>query len=89
MIILDTANGAGSQGIKPFLVESYVNKYLDVKVINDNDFANMNNNCGSEHVQKERKKPLNLDSFLLESDHTAIGAASFLSLDGDADRIVY
>jgi len=45
------------------------------------DFARLNEGCGAEHVQKERKAPAGAPALPR--------GARMASLDGDADRIVY
>eukprot|EP01080_Neovahlkampfia_damariscottae_P011298 gene11298-4109_t len=71
---IDCAFGVGAVVLKE------LQKYLPnrFELLNDDisRTENLNKNCGAEHVQKEKKKPLNFKNCV----------ASF---DGDGDRIVY
>ncbi len=73
-IVMDCANGAASE-IAPKLFKRFVS---DVVAINDNpDGKNINENCGSLHIEKLQKKVL--------EEKADFGVA----FDGDADRSLF
>lgn len=79
-ILIDCANGIGGYHAKN--IAKLVGELLQVNVINA-DYTNyeyLNNNCGAEHVHKEKKVPIN---------YPKEGVVKNLSFDGDVDRIVY
>ena len=86
--MLDASNGIGGLQIKP-LIEKYIAKHLKIHLINESDTQYLNDKCGSEYVQKEKKQPRNLENILIHLKDLAIEDVSFLSFDGDADRTVY
>ena len=86
--MLDASNGIGGLQIKP-LIEKYTTKHLKIHLINDLDTQYLNDKCGSHYVQKEKKQPRNLENILIHLKDLAIEDVSFLSFDGDADRVVY
>jgi len=89
-VVIDCSNGVG--GIhQDHMTKEYFNKIFDVTNINWNETKLLNEGCGSEFVQKEKKCPSNLQEHLAQNvpqDYN-LDDMSFLSYDGDADRTVF
>jgi phosphomannomutase len=87
--IIDCSNGVG--GIHQEVMNKMIlNKYFQIHCINIDDLAFLNDGCGSEFVQKDKKIPKNLlecisKNFPEENNENI----SLVAFDGDADRIVY
>jgi hypothetical protein len=73
------------------LTREYFHKVFDVTNINTSDIENLNEDCGSEFVQKEKKVPRGLLEHINKNVPADVNLdeMSFLSYDGDADRTVY
>ena len=72
------------------MTKEYFNKIFDVVVLNSTDTPNLNVDCGSEFVQKEKKVPSHLLEYIdkhIPKD-VNLDDVSFISYDGDADRAV-
>ncbi|RZK45546.1 MAG: hypothetical protein EOO97_00885, partial [Pedobacter sp.] len=72
------------------MTEEHFNKIFNVVVLNSRDTPNLNVDCGSEHVQKEKQVPSHLLEYIdknIPADAN-LGDMSFISYDGDADRAV-
>lgn len=87
-LIVDCANGVGGKAIHGF--KALLNDIIQVKflkcilqfeLINDNQFELLNEGCGSEFVQKQKKYPKRSE---IIDDQCRVAC-----FDGDADRIVY
>lgn len=78
-LVIDCSNGIGYQSSKRFY-NQYMKDFFKVKFINTSDVEHLNAGCGAEHVHKEAKLPAH---FPVET------SVEGLSLDGDADRLVY
>jgi len=74
-LCVDCAGGVGAIAAKQ--LRDIPN--LSLKILNGPGDATLNERCGAEYVQKERKPPVNFDE-----TH-----ARCCCLDGDADRLVY
>ncbi|XP_055530328.1 phosphoacetylglucosamine mutase [Wyeomyia smithii] len=77
-VCYDGANGVGSLKMLGFIKK--FNGYLDVKVFNSN--GKINFNCGADFVKTNQRAPEGLPDTLEPN-------ARCVSVDGDADRIVY
>lgn len=79
-LYFDCSHGVGYYVLKEFIKEGAGN-YFDINIINDLecDPMDLNKLCGAEHVHKNKSPPKNLPG----------GDCVGLSIDGDADRIVY
>ena len=89
-MFVDCSNGIG--GIhQERLTRDYLSKVFDVININTKDTSLLNEGCGSEHVQKEKKVPRGLLEYINKNIDPSedLEKMSFLSYDGDADRTVY
>ena len=87
---VDCSNGVG--GIhQEKMTQEYFNKIFDVVVLNSRDTHLLNEECGSEFVQKEKKAPRGLLELVQQQvpETEDLDNVSFLSYDGDADRAVY
>lgn len=76
--VIDCANGAGYLSVRAFLDNSLKATH-DVRLINTTDKAKLNESCGAEHVHKFKLLPDNFPSDALYG----------ITLDGDADRMIY
>ncbi|XP_065088319.1 phosphoacetylglucosamine mutase [Ochlerotatus camptorhynchus] len=76
-VFYDGANGVGSLKMLGFIKK--LNGYLDVKVYNSN--GKINFNCGADFVKTNQRAPEGMPE--LEPN------ARCVSVDGDADRVVY
>jgi len=86
---VDCSNGVGGPH-QEILTQDYFNKVFEVVVLNSRNTEFLNEECGSEYVQKERKVPRELLD-LVEKQipaNESLDHASFMSYDGDADRAV-
>ncbi|CAD8186336.1 unnamed protein product [Paramecium pentaurelia] len=78
-LVIDGAEGVGGIWIKYF--QEKLANVLTIQRINYGDEPHLlNDGCGSEFVQKEKKLPKN---FVYDPNYR------YASLDGDADRLVY
>lgn len=87
---VDCSNGVG--GIhQEKLTQLYFNKIFEVVNLNTKETQYLNEECGSEHVQKEKKVPRGLLDLINQQipQDVDLDNISFLSYDGDADRTVY
>jgi len=79
VMYIDCGDGIGGPRLTDF------NKYLkfNLHLINSGvgDKIYLNDLCGAEHVQKQRKQPRNFE--------TVPNHEKCISFDGDADRIIY
>ena len=80
-LYIDCADGIGGPSVKKL---DAVNQLCEFETLNEGTGAEvfLNEGCGAEYVQKERKLPRNFDP----AKHHG---AKFASFDGDADRLVY
>jgi len=88
-VFIDCSNGVG--GIhQEKMTQEYFNKVFDVVVLNSRDTPNLNVDCGSEFVQKEKKVPSHLLEYIDKHipANVNLDDVSFISYDGDADRAV-
>jgi len=88
-VFIDCSNGVG--GIhQEKMTQEYFNKVFDVVVLNSRDTPNLNVDCGSEFVQKEKKVPSHLLEYIDKNIPPTqnLDEISFISYDGDADRAV-
>jgi len=87
---VDCSNGVG--GIhQEKMTQDYFNKIFNVTVLNSKNTEFLNEECGSEFVQKEKKVPRGLLDLINKEvpESENLDDVSFLSYDGDADRTVY
>jgi phosphoacetylglucosamine mutase len=75
---VDCANGVGAVAMPHF--NELVSKYIKVTLINTNDHEYLNLECGADYVKTTKLLPR---GFKKEAHN------SYLSFDGDADRIVF
>lgn len=75
---IDCANGVGAKAMPHF--NPLIKKYINANLINTDDDEFLNEECGADHVKTKKKFPR---KFQKESYD------SYLSFDGDADRIVF
>ena len=75
---IDCANGVGGHSMPEFA--SLIKEYIDVELYNKDQNEFLNNQCGADYVKTEGKFPRNFQS----REHN-----SYLSYDGDADRILF
>ena len=88
-VFIDCSNGVG--GIhQEKLTEEFFNKVFNVVVLNSRDTPNLNVDCGSEFVQKEKQVPSHLLEYIDKNipKEQNLDEISFISYDGDADRAV-
>ncbi|KAK3281750.1 hypothetical protein CYMTET_10483 [Cymbomonas tetramitiformis] len=78
-VICDAANGVGASKMTTLL--SKLGPLLEMEVRNEGKGA-LNSNCGADFVQKEQKLPTAFES-------PRDDGRRCVSLDGDADRLVY
>jgi len=76
-IMFDGANGVGAPVMKEFV--KYLGSALDVSVHNAGEGV-LNSGCGADHVKVGQCAPANLESAV---------DVRCVSVDGDADRVVY
>lgn len=76
-IQLDAANGVGALAIKQF--QENLKGFLDIDIYNDGN-GELNHKCGADYVKIEQRPPSNLP---VKPNLRSV------SIDGDADRIVY
>ena len=81
-LVLDCANGVGAASVLSMQQLPGFEERLQIKLINENDVALLNDGCGAEHVQKDQKLPRNW----VANEHADLKCLSF---DGDADRQMY
>ncbi|XP_051165493.1 phosphoacetylglucosamine mutase [Leptopilina boulardi] len=74
---LDAANGVGALAVKQF--QEHLNGFIDIDVYNNGN-GQLNHKCGADYVKIEQCPPSNLP---------VISNMRCVSIDGDADRIVY
>lgn len=88
-VLLDCSNGVGFVNIKA--LDEVLSKFFELKLINAGEEKQfLNDGCGAEFVQKERKLPRNLkEAIEAEFSNLSIDKISFPAFDGDADRLVY
>lgn len=79
-LMIDCANGVGAEKIES-VIECIVSNGTVVTLKNTGDGV-LNSQCGADFVQKEKKVPQNFE-------HGIDPECLCLSLDGDADRIVF
>ena len=77
-VIVDGANGVGA--LKMSELAKHLNNVLPLSVFNDGTAGELNKNCGADFVKVAQKSP--------EGVEITIGGR-YVSVDGDADRIVY
>ncbi|XP_075238329.1 phosphoglucomutase 3-like protein nst [Lycorma delicatula] len=79
-LYFDGANGVGSIIMKEFL--PFLGNTISVKIYNDkhNEVGQLNHNCGADFVKVQQKAPEGIPH---------VPNARCVSVDGDADRIVY
>ncbi len=53
------------------------------------NYQSLNEGCGAEHVQKERKLPCNFRNVFSDSQNNQVEFIKNITLDGDVDRIIY
>jgi phosphomannomutase len=89
-LFVDCSNGVGGMH-QERLTQEYLHKIFDVVNINTKDTLYLNEDCGSEFVQKEKKLPRGLLDYINKNINESedLDKMSFLSYDGDADRTVY
>jgi len=73
------------------MTQDYFSKIFNVTVLNSKNTEFLNEECGSEFVQKEKKVPRGLLDLINKEvpESENLDDVSFLSYDGDADRTVY
>lgn len=76
-VVLDAANGVGANAVKEF--QKYLGNSLQIELQNDGS-GKLNYMCGADFVKVQQTQPPN---FPLQPN------ARCVSIDGDADRIVY
>lgn len=74
---LDAANGVGAVAAKEFQI--YLESMLDIKLFNDGS-GGLNYMCGADYIKVQQTLPLNIPSAT---------NVRCVSIDGDADRVVY
>ncbi|KYN37087.1 Phosphoacetylglucosamine mutase [Trachymyrmex septentrionalis] len=74
---LDAANGVGAIAAREF--QRYLKGVLDIKLFNDGS-GNLNYMCGADYIKVQQTLPLNI---------TSEKSVRCVSIDGDADRVVY
>jgi len=75
---VDCANGVGAAALPHFNL--IIKDYINAEMINSQDHEYLNKECGADYVKTNKLFPRNFNS----REHN-----SFLSFDGDADRIVF
>ena len=78
-VLVDCANGVGRVSAEALSVR--LANVLPISTLNTGS-ENLNNQCGAEYVQSQKKVPLSFDI----EQHSGVKCAS---VDGDADRLVY
>ena len=84
-VVIDCANGVGSVALKkfpPIVAETDLEKMLQMELRNEAYSGPVNEGCGAELVQKERRPCCNVSA---EKDEGRL----LCSYDGDADRVVF
>lgn len=77
-LIIDCANGVGSETLLSLNKNSEFNKCLPIKLINTGD-GTLNKLCGADYVKTTKLAPTGANDY----------DKRYASLDGDADRVVY
>lgn len=78
VVNVDGANGVGA--LKMVEMAKHLDELLPINVFNDASNGELNKNCGADYVKVAQKCP---EGFALK------GGEKCVSVDGDADRIVY
>jgi phosphoacetylglucosamine mutase len=75
---VDCANGVGAKAM-PYFSE-IIKDYIAAELVNTSDDDYLNKECGADYVKTNKLLPRNFQ---------ARAHKSYLSFDGDADRIVF
>jgi phosphomannomutase len=75
---IDCANGVGAKAMPNF--NNLIKNYITAELNNTSDDEFLNKDCGADHVKTKKLFPRNFQ----RQPHD-----SYLSFDGDADRIVF
>ena len=75
---IDCANGVGAHSMPEF--NKILSKYIDAELVNTSDHDYLNKESGADYVKTNKLFPRNFNPKLHNS---------YVSFDGDADRIVF
>lgn len=92
-VLVDCANGVGSHALKQLTAAlakvpnggKAAADSLNLQLINTGE-GQLNGECGADYVQKERSLPAGINQAL---EKVSADKARCVSIDGDADRVVY
>ena len=90
-LVVDCANGVGALKAGSALEAALAGAGMRLEIANAEtaDVALLNADCGADYVQKERRLPRGLDTNRPGAGSAGGTTTRFVSLDGDADRLVY
>ncbi len=91
-LVVDCANGVGALKARAALEAGLAGMGVSLELLNaeTSEVALLNAGCGADFVQKERRLPRGLSADGREGGRAVGGVGTrYVSLDGDADRLVY